>query len=69
MALFGHIAPSLITVIIIWIHVLRISKPKIFPPRKLIIYVSIALGNYLPSFSGEERSTCTNNKSANGDYL
>jgi quinol-cytochrome oxidoreductase complex cytochrome b subunit len=43
-ALFGHIALSLITVIIIWIHVLRISKPKIFPPRKLIIYVSIALG-------------------------
>ncbi|MCO5234300.1 MAG: hydrogenase iron-sulfur subunit [Chitinophagales bacterium] len=43
-ALFGHIAFSLLTVIIIWIHVLRISKPKIFPPKKLIIYVLIALG-------------------------
>ncbi|MBK7099050.1 MAG: cytochrome b N-terminal domain-containing protein [Sphingobacteriales bacterium] len=43
-ALFGHIALSLITVIIIWIHVMRISKPKIFPPKKLILYVSIAVG-------------------------
>ncbi|HRE51905.1 MAG TPA: cytochrome b N-terminal domain-containing protein [Flavitalea sp.] len=43
-ALFGHIAFSLITVIIIWIHVLRISKPRIFPPKKLIIYTVIALG-------------------------
>ncbi len=43
-ALFGHIALSLITVIVIWIHVLRISKPKIFPPKKLIIYASIAIG-------------------------
>ncbi|MCO6461780.1 MAG: cytochrome b N-terminal domain-containing protein [Saprospiraceae bacterium] len=43
-ALFGHIALSLITVIIIWIHVLRISNPKIFPPLKLILYCTIALG-------------------------
>lgn len=43
-ALFGHIVFSLITVIVIWIHILRISKPKIFPPKKLIIYVVIALG-------------------------
>lgn len=43
-ALFGHIALSLVTVIIIWIHVLRIAKPKIFPPKKLIWYASIALG-------------------------
>lgn len=43
-ALFGHIAFSLITVIIIWIHVMRISKPKIFPPKKLIYYCLIALG-------------------------
>lgn len=43
-ALFGHIAFSLITVIVIWIHVLRISKPKILPPKKLIIYAAIALG-------------------------
>lgn len=43
-ALFGHIAFSLITMIVIWIHVLRISKPRIFPPKKLIIYTTIALG-------------------------
>lgn len=43
-ALFGHIALSLVTVIVIWIHVLRISKPKLFPPKKLIIYACIALG-------------------------
>lgn len=43
-ALFGHIVFSLITVIIIWIHVLRISKPKVIPPKKLMFYVVIALG-------------------------
>lgn len=43
-ALFGHIALSLITVIIIWIHVMRISKPKILPPKKLTLYVCIAIG-------------------------
>ena len=42
-ALFGHIVLSLVTVIVIWIHVLRISKPKIFPPKKLVLYASIAL--------------------------
>ncbi|MCO5241807.1 MAG: cytochrome b N-terminal domain-containing protein [Chitinophagaceae bacterium] len=42
-ALFGHIVFSLITVIIIWIHLLRISKPKIFPPKKLMLYAVIAL--------------------------
>lgn len=43
-ALFGHIALSLVTVVIIWIHILKISKPKIFPPKKLIVYSVIALG-------------------------
>ncbi|HLF45634.1 MAG TPA: cytochrome b N-terminal domain-containing protein, partial [Chitinophagaceae bacterium] len=43
-ALFGHIVFSLITIIVIWIHVLRISNPKIFPPKKLILYAAIALG-------------------------
>ena len=42
-ALFGHIAFSLITLIVIWIHVLRISKPRIFPPKKLVVYTVIAL--------------------------
>lgn len=43
-ALFGHIVFSLVTVIVIWIHVLRISKPKLFPPKKLMLYCVIALG-------------------------
>ncbi|MBX2930447.1 MAG: cytochrome b N-terminal domain-containing protein [Chitinophagaceae bacterium] len=43
-ALFGHIALSLITIIVIWIHVLRLSKPKILPPKKLMIYAFISLG-------------------------
>lgn len=43
-ALFGHIVLSLVTVIVIWIHILRLSKPKIFPPKKLMIYIFIALG-------------------------
>ncbi len=43
-AVFGHIALSLITVIIIYIHVIRISKPKLFPPKQLIYYTLIALG-------------------------
>lgn len=43
-ALFGHIVFSLITIIVIWIHVLRISNPKIFPPKKLVLYAAIALG-------------------------
>lgn len=43
-ALFGHIVFSLVTVIVIWIHVLRISKPKLFPPKRLILYSCIALG-------------------------
>lgn len=40
---FGHIALSLLTVFIIWIHVMRISKPKIFPPKQLTLYTLIAL--------------------------
>ncbi len=43
-ALFGHIALSLVTVIVIWIHIMKISLPKLFPPKKLIIYTIIALG-------------------------
>ncbi|MCC6448678.1 MAG: 4Fe-4S binding protein, partial [Chitinophagaceae bacterium] len=42
-ALFGHIAFSLVTVIVIWIHIMKISKPKLFPPKKLMIYCFIAL--------------------------
>lgn len=43
-ALFGHIVFSLVTLIIIWIHVIPLSKPKIFPPKKLVYYTLIAIG-------------------------
>lgn len=43
-ALFGHIIFSLATLIIIWIHVIPISKPKIFAPKKLVIYTCVAIG-------------------------
>jgi quinol-cytochrome oxidoreductase complex cytochrome b subunit len=42
-ALFGHIFFSVLTVVILWIHVMKIAKPKIFPPRTLMIYVLIAI--------------------------
>ncbi len=42
-ALFGHIFFSVLTVIILWIHVMKISKPKIFPSRLLMIYVLAAV--------------------------
>ena len=42
-ALFGHIFFSVLTVIILWIHVMKISKPVIFPPLQLMLYVFIAL--------------------------
>ncbi|OWY25505.1 hypothetical protein C7N43_20085 [Sphingobacteriales bacterium UPWRP_1] len=42
-SLFGHIFFSVLTIIILWIHVLRIENPKIFPPRKLMIYGLLAL--------------------------
>lgn len=42
-SLFGHIFFSVLTVIILWVHVMKIAKPKIFPPRTLMIYVLIAI--------------------------
>lgn len=42
-ALFGHIVFSLLTLIIIWVHVIPLSKPKIIPPKKLIFYTIIAI--------------------------
>lgn len=41
--LFGHVFFSVLIVIILWIHVMKISKPKIFPPKKLMYYMVIAI--------------------------
>ncbi len=42
-SLFGHIFFSIFLVIVIWIHVMRLAKPRVFPPRTLWIYLGMAL--------------------------
>lgn len=42
-SLFGHIFFSVLLVVILWIHVMKIAKPKIFPPKPLMIYVLVAV--------------------------
>jgi ferredoxin/coenzyme F420-reducing hydrogenase delta subunit len=40
---FMHVAVPLILLFIMWVHILRISRPKINPPRKLALLSLIAL--------------------------
>ena len=40
---FMHIAIPLILLFIMWVHILRISRPKVNPPRALAIIVLLAL--------------------------
>ena len=40
---FMHIAIPLILLFIMWVHILRISRPKVNPPRTLAIVVVVAL--------------------------
>ena len=42
-AVFGHIFLTLFTVIILWVHLARMSSPKLFPPRPLMFYTGIAV--------------------------
>jgi quinol-cytochrome oxidoreductase complex cytochrome b subunit len=42
-SLFGHIFFSVLMVILLWIHVMKISKPGIFPPKAIMVYVTIAV--------------------------
>ncbi len=42
-SLFGHIFFSIFLVIVLWLHVMRIAKPKVFSPRPIWIYSGIAL--------------------------
>lgn len=42
-SLFGHVFFSIFLIIILWLHVIRIAKPKVFSPRAIWIYSSIAL--------------------------
>ncbi len=39
--LFGHIAVTILLVFTLWIHVMRISRPRLFPPRYLMILLTI----------------------------
>jgi ferredoxin/coenzyme F420-reducing hydrogenase delta subunit len=40
---FMHIAIPLILLFIMWVHILRISRPKVNPPRALAIVIVVAL--------------------------
>jgi ferredoxin len=40
---FMHIAIPLILLFIMWVHILRISRPKVNPPRTLAVVVLVAL--------------------------
>lgn len=42
-AVFGHIFLTLFTGIILWVHLARMSNPKLFPPRPLMYYTGIAV--------------------------
>ncbi len=38
--LFGHIAVTILLVFTLWIHVMRISRPRLFPPKPLMILIT-----------------------------
>lgn len=39
--LFGHIAVTILLVFTLWVHVMRISRPRLFPPRYLMILLTL----------------------------
>ncbi len=39
--LFGHIAVTILLVFTLWVHVMRISRPRIFPPKYLMILLTL----------------------------
>ena len=41
--LFGHIAITILLVFTLWIHLMRISRPRIFPPKPLMVLLTIYL--------------------------
>jgi quinol-cytochrome oxidoreductase complex cytochrome b subunit/coenzyme F420-reducing hydrogenase delta subunit len=41
--LFGHIALTLLIIFTLWVHVVRISRPKLIPPTYLAITVTLGL--------------------------
>jgi len=41
--LFGHIAITILLVFTLWIHLMRISRPRIFPPKPLMVLLTLYL--------------------------
>ncbi len=39
--LFGHIAVTILLVFTLWVHVMRISRPRLFPPKYLMILLTL----------------------------
>ena len=39
--LFGHIALTILLIFTLWVHVMRISRPRIFPPRYIMVAVTV----------------------------
>ncbi len=38
--LFGHIAVTILLLFTLWVHVMRISRPRLFPPKYLMVLVT-----------------------------
>ncbi len=41
--LFGHIAITILLVFTLWVHLMRISRPRIFPPKPIMILLTVYL--------------------------
>ncbi len=39
--LFGHIAVTILLVFTLWVHVMRISRPRLFPPKELMVLLTL----------------------------
>ena len=39
--LFGHIAVTILLLFTLWVHVMRISRPRLFPPRYLMVLLTL----------------------------
>ncbi len=39
--LFGHIAITILLIFTLWVHVMRISRPRLFPPKFLMVLLAV----------------------------
>ncbi|MDQ7037975.1 MAG: cytochrome b N-terminal domain-containing protein [Aquificota bacterium] len=39
--LFGHIALTILLIFTLWVHVMRISRPRIFPPKYIMALITV----------------------------